>query len=218
MKKVVTALGPCPLATNIAAISFVGRRLGSPRHVLLGGLLYTLGRSLAYAMLGALLAGSLLAAPALSQALQKYLNQALGPLLVLVGMFLLDLLSAGTSGSAWMARLQERVGRHGLWGAGVLGILFALSFCPISAALFFGSLVPLAVANESGVLLPAIYGVGTGLPVLVLAVVVALGARSLGTVFRKVSVFEKWARRVTGVVFIAVGIYLTLVYVFGVFT
>jgi cytochrome c biogenesis protein CcdA len=115
-----------------------------------------------------------------------------------------------------MARLQERVGRRGLWGAGLLGVLFALSFCPISAALFFGSLIPLAVSNESGVLLPAVYGAGTGLPVLVVSIAVALGARSVGATFRKLAAFEKWARRVTGGVFVLVGIYLTLVYVFGV--
>lgn len=213
---VLTSISPCPLATNLAAISYVGRRLENPRQVFLGGLVYTLGRALAYAVLGALLVASLLHAPVLSHVLQKYLNQALGPLLIIIGMFLLELLSFGSTGFAWMARLQERVGQRGLWGAGALGILFALSFCPISAALFFGSLIPLAIANESGVLLPAVYGVGTGLPVLVLAVVVAMGAKSIGTAFRKLRAFEKWARRVTGVVFVVVGIYLTLVYVFGV--
>jgi len=95
-------------------------------------------------------------------------------------------------------------------------VLFALSFCPISAALFFGSLIPLAVSNESGVLLPSVYGLGTGAPVLVTAVVVAAGAKSIGAAFRKMTAFEKWARRATGVIFIGVGVYLSLVYVFGV--
>ena len=189
-----------------------------PRQVLLGGLAYTLGRALAMAVLGALLVSSLLAAPVLSQVLRKTLNQGLGPLLVLIGMFLLELLSLGKSGTGWSARFQERLGNRGIWGAGLLGVLFALSFCPISAVLFFGSLIPLAAANESGVLLPSIYGVGTGLPVLVLAILVALGARSIGSAFDKLTVFEKWARRVTGIVFIVVGIYLTLVHVFGLFS
>ena len=103
-----------------------------------------------------------------------------------------------------------------MWGAFLLGFMFALSFCPISAALFFGSLIPLAVANESVVVLPAVYGIGTALPVLVVAIVVALGARSVSVAFRMLSSFEKWARPVTGVVFVVVGIYLTLAYVFGV--
>ena len=213
---VLTSISPCPLATNIAAISFVGRRLENPRLVLLGGLLYTLGRALAYGILGVLLVTSLLNAPVLALVLQKYLNQILGPLLIVMGMFLLELLSVGSGGRGGaFAGLQERAARHGVWGALVLGFLFALSFCPISAALFFGSLIPLAVANESGVLLPTVYGIGTGLPVLIVALVVALGAKSIGTAFQKLSAFEKWARRVTGVVFVGVGIYLTLVYVFG---
>ncbi len=214
---VLTSISPCPLATNIAAISYVGRRLDSPWHVLLGGLVYTAGRALTYGILGVLLVESLLNAPVLSMLLQKYLNKALGPLLILVGMFLLGLIAlpAG-SGGGLAARFKDRLGNRGLVGALLLGILFALSFCPISAALFFGSLIPLAVAHESGLLLPSVYGVGTGLPVLIVAVVVMLGARSLATAFNRMTAFEKWARRVTGVVFIGAGIYLTLVYVFRV--
>ncbi|HOU54517.1 MAG TPA: aromatic aminobenezylarsenical efflux permease ArsG family transporter [Myxococcota bacterium] len=213
---VLTSISPCPLATNIAAISFVGRRLETPRIVLVGGVLYTLGRALAYGILGILLVTSLLSAPVLAHILQKYLNQVLGPLLIVIGMFLLELISFGNRGGGMFPGLQERAARHGVWGALLLGFLFALSFCPISAALFFGSLIPLAVANESGVLLPVVYGVGTGLPVLGVALVVALGARSIGIAFQKMSAFEKWARPITGGVFILVGIYLTLVYVFGV--
>jgi len=212
----LTSISPCPLATNLAAISYVGRRLEKPRLVLLGGLLYTLGRALTYGLLGALLVSSLLNAPHLAQFLQRHLNQALGPLLILIGMFLLELLALPTSRGSFLARFQERAGQKGLVGAFLLGVLFALSFCPISAALFFGSLIPLAVANESGFLLPSLYGVGTAVPVLVLSLVVALGARSIGGLFTRLTAFETWARRVTGVVFVVAGIYLTLVYVFGV--
>lgn len=112
--------------------------------------------------------------------------------------------------------MEVAVAAPSAWWLGLLGVLFALSFCPISAALFFGSLVPLAVANDSGLLLPAVYGLGTGLPVLALAFVVAAGAKSIGTAFRWLSVFEKWARRTTGAVFIVVGIYLSLEQVCGV--
>jgi len=213
---VLTSVSPCPLATNIAAISYVGRRLDDPRQVVWGGVLYTLGRALAYGVLGALLVASLLHAPAVSGVLQRALNRLLGPLLVVVGMFLLDLWSLPGRGTAGWERLASRLAGRGLWGALALGVLFALSFCPLSAALFFGSLVPLAVARESGVLLPVAYGVGTGLPVLVVAVAVSLGVRSVGRAFDRLAAFDRWARRITGVVFVGVGIYLTLVYVFGV--
>ncbi|HUV74282.1 MAG TPA: aromatic aminobenezylarsenical efflux permease ArsG family transporter [Anaerolineae bacterium] len=215
---VLTSLGPCPLATNIAALSFVGKRVASPRHVFLAGLAYTLGRSLTYLCLGVLLVGSLLSAPYVSHALQKYMNRLLGPVLIIVGMLLLEMLSFDLSTSAPTERMKGWVESWGIWGAGLLGIGFALSFCPVSAVLFFGSLIPLAVSAGSPVLLPALYGVGTGLPVFVFASLMALGARSIGETFGSVARLEYWARRLTGVVFVLVGIYYCLVYIFGVFS
>ena len=213
---ILTSVSPCPLATNIAAISYVGRNVESPRRVLAGGLLYTIGRVLTYTLLGALLVSSVLSAPSAALMLQKYLNQVLGPVLILVGMLLLELITFGSFGAGLATRLQARADRWGILGALLLGIVFSLSFCPVSAALFFGSLLTLAIKARSGVLLPAVYGIGTGLPVVAFAILVALGARSIGKVFDRVALFEKWARRVTGVVFIGVGIYLTLIYIFRV--
>ena len=111
---------------------------------------------------------------------------------------------------------QRYAEKGGIWGAGLLGIVFALSFCPPSAALFFGSLIPVCVKHGSPVMLPSVYGLGTALPVVVFAVLIAVGAGSLGKVFNKLTQFEWWARRITGAVFIVVGVYLTLEYVFGV--
>jgi cytochrome c-type biogenesis protein len=213
---ILTSVSPCPLATNVAAISFIGRRLESPRWVLVSGLLYTAGRVLTYTVLGILLVSSVLSAPSVALALQRYMNQVLGPVLILVGMLLLEILTFGSFGSGLAARLQKRADRWGVLGALLLGVVFALSFCPVSATLFFGSLLTIAVKARSGILLPAVYGIGTGLPVLVFAILIAAGARSLAKVFDKVTVFERWARRVTGVVFLGIGIYYTLVYVFRV--
>jgi len=213
---ILTSISPCPLATNIAAISFVGRRVGSPWKVFLTGLLYTLGRMLTYLGLGVALVSSLLSAPYVSHLLQKYMNQLLGPLLILVGMVLLELLALNLSAGGIGEKLQKRVESMGMAGALLLGVVFALTFCPVSAALFFGSLIPVAVKVESGVVLPAVFGAATGLPVLVFAVLIALGAKSLGKAFNRVSGFEKWARRITGTVFILVGIYYSLTQVFGV--
>jgi len=212
---ILTSISPCPLATNIAAISFVGRRVESPAKALLAGVLYTAGRTLTYVVLGVLLVSSLLSAPYLSHALQKYMNKALGPLLILVGMVLLELISLGGSGSGVSERTQRRVEAMGVWGALLLGVLFALSFCPVSAALFFGSLLPMALRFESGVILPSAYGVATGLPVLVFAVLIARGARRVGQAYNKLVPFEKWARRITGAVFVLVGVYYCLTYIFG---
>lgn len=213
---VLTSVSPCPLATNVAAVSFIGRRLENPRRVLLSGLLYTVGRMLTYVVLGVLLVSSVLNAPAVALFLQKYMNQVLGPLLILVGMLLLGLLSFGGFGGGLAQRVQHRADRWGLAGSLLLGVVFALSFCPVSAALFFGSLIPVAIKADSGVLLPSLYGVGTGLPVFAFALLIALGFRSLAGVFNRVKAVEVWARRITGGAFIAIGIYYTLVYVFRV--
>ena len=214
---ILTSISPCPLATNITAMSFVARRVGRPSVVLLSGVLYTLGRVLTYLVLGVLLVTSLLSAPQLSLALQKNMNRALGPILILVGMVLLDLLVLPRLGRGTMARAGERVGGWGVWGAGLLGILFALAFCPVSAALFFGSLLPLAVKVGSRATIPALYGVGTAVPVLLFAGLLAAGSQSVSRVFERLTGLEKWARRATGAVFVAAGIYYTLVHLFRAF-
>ncbi len=213
---ILTSISPCPLAMNITAISYVGRRVDNPRRVLGAGLFYTAGRALTYTVLGALLVASLLAAPRLSHMLQKYMNLALGPLLIIIGMVLLELISFSRRGGGVSDRMQRRVDRFGTWGALLLGIVFALSFCPVSAALFFGSLLALAVGHESGVIIPAVYGIGTGLPVLVFAILIAFGANRMGKAYNNLAAFEFWARRITGAVFIAAGIYYSLTYIFGV--
>ncbi|HEY5996175.1 MAG TPA: aromatic aminobenezylarsenical efflux permease ArsG family transporter, partial [Candidatus Deferrimicrobiaceae bacterium] len=161
----LTAISPCPLTTNIAAVSFIGRQYSHPARVTLAGLAYVSGRVAAYVALGALLAGGLLSAPAVSTFLQHWMNAVLGPILILVGMLLLGLLAfeAG-AGSARGARMKERAAQGGVPGAFVLGVLFALSFCPISGALFLGSLVPLALTHEAPVFFPLLYGIGTGAP------------------------------------------------------
>ena len=211
---ILTSISPCPLATNIAAVSFVGRRVDSPGSVILAGSLYTLGRALTYAFLGVLLVSSLLSAPAVSHALQKYMNLVLGPVLILVGMILLELISFGFGGSGINAGLQKRVEGLGAWGAGLLGILFALSFCPTSAALFFGSLLPLALQQDSGIVLPLAFGAATGLPVLVFSLLIGMGANRVAHAYNRVASFEIWARRITGVLFILTGIYFSLTQIF----
>lgn len=142
---ILTSVSPCPLATNITAISFVSRKTGSPVGVLLTGLLYTVGRALVYVAIAMLLVTSLLSAPAVSLTLQMWMNKLLGPILILVGMVMLGLVRIRFRGRGMSERLQHRVEGWGLLGALALGMLFALSFCPVSATLFFGSLLPLAL-------------------------------------------------------------------------
>lgn len=213
---ILTSISPCPLATNIAAISYVGRNAGNSGLVLASSALYTLGRVAAYAVIGSLVVASLLSAPGVSVWLQKNMNLFLGPFLVLVGMILLGLIELPFLKGNGLNWARTRVEKLGLAGSGLLGILFALSFCPVSAALFFGSLVPLAIANESKMLLPAVYGVGTGIPVLIFAVMLAFGKNSFGKFFGQVTGAEKWLRAITGVSVLLVGVYITLQQVYHV--
>jgi len=211
---VLTAISPCPLATNVAAISFIGRRVTSPRAALLTGLLYTLGRSLVYIAIAAVLVSSLLSAPAVSAALQKYMNKLLGPVLILVGMVLIGLIEFRASGSKLGERMGRRVADWGVWAGLVLGVVFALSFCPASAALYFAGLIPLAIKCESSVFLPLVFGIGTALPVVGFAVLIVFSAQAVGKAFDRIRAVELWARRLTGAVFIVVGLYFCLAFVF----
>jgi len=142
------------------------------------------------------------------------MNKIIGPVLIIAGLVLLKIIPVKLRGSQSLEKLTKRIGDWGVWGSGLLGFIFALSFCPISAALFFGSVIPLAVKAHSSVLIPTCYGLGTALPVFGFAVVVAFGTRYLGTVFDKMTLLERWARIITGVIFIAVGIYFCLTYIF----
>lgn len=211
---VLTSLSPCPLATNLAAVSYLGRDVERAGRVWLSGMAYSAGRAVTYALLGAGVSAGLLAIPALSMVLQRTMNRLLGPLLVLTGMVLLGLLSLPFSTRAGSAGLWERLGRARLPGALALGILFALSFCPVSAALFFGSLLPLALQNRSPWLFPAVYGLGTGLPVLAAAGFLAAGSHALARALDRVQAFERHARFLTGGVLVAVGIYLSVRFIF----
>lgn len=212
---VLTSISPCPLATNVAAISFVARNLGSSQKVLWSGVLYSVGRMLVYIVIAVLAVASLLSLPEVSFFLETNMHKIIGPLLIIVGIILLDLLPISFSTSFLSNSLQDRAGRWGIWGSGLLGVVFALSFCPLSAALFFGSLIPLAVDGKSAVLMPSAFGIGTALPVVVLALVIAFGVKSLGKFFDKLTQVEKWVRKATAFIFIAAGLYLLLQSILG---
>jgi cytochrome c-type biogenesis protein len=207
---ILTSISPCPLATNIAAVSFVARNLGSSLKVLWSGILYAVGRMLVYVGIAVLAVASLLSLPEVSFYLETHMRMIIGPLLIVVGIVLLEVLPISFSASFAGGSLQEKAGKWGIWGSGILGIIFALAFCPLSAALFFGSLIPLAVDGKSAILMPSLYGLGTALPVVAFAFVMAFGVKSIGRIFDRLTQIEKWARTLTAFVFIGVGLYLLL--------
>lgn len=209
---ILTSISPCPLATNIAAISFLSKKIVHPKIVFISGVLYTAGRMLAYAILGFLIVKSLLSVPIAANLLQKYMNKALGPILIIAALFLLDMLKINIPSLTISEKKQKDLAGSGIFGALILGFIFALSFCPLSAALFFGSLIPLAVNNKFGLSLPFVYGIGTGLPVLIFALGIALGVSSLSRWFHRIAKLEVYARKITGAIFIAVGAYYIWTY------
>jgi cytochrome c-type biogenesis protein len=207
---ILTSISPCPMATNVAAISFVARDLGSSRRVLWSGILYSAGRMFAYIAIAVLAVASLLSLPEVSFYLETYMHKIIGPLLIAVGIMLLNVLPFSFSASFFSNSVKEKAGSWGLWGSGLLGFVFALTFCPLSAALFFGSLIPLAIDSKSSVVMPLVYGMGTALPVVAFAIVIAFGVKSIGRIFDKLTRMEQWARKSTAVVFIGAGFYLLL--------
>lgn len=232
---ILTSISPCPLTTNLAAISYVGRKVGSPRAVLGAGLLYTAGRCTAYLLLAMVLAGTALSSRTVSVFLQEWMGLVLAPIFLLLGMFLVGLITTDLGGTSLSERMQQRIDAMGIWGALPLGVLFAVSFCPTSAAWFFG-LLALVFGSEAGavtqllarmgisppevampggtVILPLVYGIGTALPVLLVAFLLAYSAQSVGKAFSALSKTEWWARQATGWLFIALGVYFALKEVF----
>ena len=213
----LTSISPCPLATNIAAVSFLSKKIAHPLMVFSSGLAYTIGRMAAYAVLGWFIISSLLGVPEVAQFLQRYMTKALGPILIITGLFLLEVFTLRLPNFSLSQKHHNRLVDSGAPGAFLLGFVFALAFCPVSAALFFGSLIPLALNSKIGTLLPFIYGIGTGLPVLAFAVAIALGVTSISHWFNKITRIEYYTRKITGIIFVLVGLYYTGIYIMKLF-
>ncbi|MCK9604739.1 MAG: aromatic aminobenezylarsenical efflux permease ArsG family transporter [Candidatus Omnitrophica bacterium] len=214
---ILTSISPCPLATNVAAISFLAKKITHPFLVLISGIAYTVGRMVSYAVLGFVLINSILGIPEVAQFLQKYMTKALGPVLIITGLILLGIIKINFPGLSFSQKHQNKLVEAGVPGAFLLGAIFALAFCPVSAALFFGSLIPLALQSKLGAALPFVYGIGTGLPVLAFAVAIAAGVTSLSHWFHKLTRLEYYMRIVTGLTFVLVGIYYISVYILKLF-
>jgi cytochrome c-type biogenesis protein len=213
---ILTSVSPCPLATNIAAIGFVGREVTRPAAVLMSAFAYMAGRMLTYVVLAFILAAGVLAIPDVSFFLEKYANSVLGPILILTGMFVLDLLRLNLPDFDKSAVAGSLASKCGAAAPFAMGAVFALAFCPVSGALYFGSLMPLTLKFKSSLIIPVVYAVGSALPVVLASLLLSVGAKSVGETFNLMSAFESKARRATGIVFVAAGIYLSLKYSFRV--
>lgn len=207
----MTAISPCPLATNITAIGFISRDLENSQRVFRSGLIYTLGRAISYTLLAVML---YLGANQLDMSMifQGWGEKVLGPVLIIIGLLMLDVINIRFPA---FSRLTERIGESGkgsYWGALLLGMAFALAFCPYSGVLYFMMLIPMTISSASGLYLPVIYAVATGLPVIIFAWLLAYAVGNVAKLYRHLKTFELWFRRVVAVMFIAVGIYYIVIF------
>jgi len=202
----MTAISPCPLATNISAIAFIGKNITDKKTVLLKGVIYTLGRAFTYTAIGLLFFFGL-GEVGLSGFFQRYGEKILGPVLVIIGLFMLGVFKLNIPGIGKLTEKMENQAGKGYWGVFLLGAVFALAFCPYSGVLYFVMLIPMTVASAQGLYLPVVFAIATGLPVILFAWMIAYAVGSVGTIYNKIKVFELWFRRVVAVLFIGVGIY-----------
>jgi len=204
----LTAISPCPMATNIAAIAYVSRRVTDRRYAVMTGILYTLGRMFSYSILGILIIVAGLEIPGAASFLQDFGERVLGPLLIVVGLVMLNIDRLSFSlGAGKLSSIGGKVADWGMIGGFLLGVLFALAFCPYSAVLFFGVLIPLALKSTGGVTLPAVFAIGTGLPVLVFGILISAGVAKVSAWLNALTRAEKVIRVVVSIIFIGVGIY-----------
>lgn len=205
----LTAISPCPLATNITAIGFISKDIGNRNKIFLGGLLYTLGRVVAYTVLGIILISILKEGSSmfsLQKGINEYSEMLIAPVLILVGVFMLfgDRLNLPKFGFSGTGRTEKLKGNL---GSLLLGVLFALAFCPTSGLFYFGMLIPMSATEPGGYLLPVVYAVATGLPVVLVAWILAYSVAGIGKFYNRIQIFQKWFNRVVAALFIAVGIY-----------
>ncbi|NVK08480.1 MAG: sulfite exporter TauE/SafE family protein [Tenacibaculum sp.] len=208
----MTAISPCPLATNITATAFISKNISSKRKVFLSGLLYSLGRGFSYTAIGLILyfgASKFHIARFFNQNGEKYL----GPLLIIIGLIMLNIIKLNfLSKSNFQEKLSEKFKNKGLIGSFLIGVIFALAFCPYSGALFFGMLIPMTIASVNGLYLPIVFALGTGLPVILFTYLIAFTVGKVGVFYKRITKIEKVMRTIAGIVFILTGLYYAFIF------
>jgi cytochrome c-type biogenesis protein len=207
----MTAISPCPLATNISAIGFISRDLDDRRKVFLNGLVYTLGRVISYTALAVIIYFGA-SKMDVAKIFQGWGEKILGPLLIIIGLLMLDIIKIKFPG---FSRLSEKIGeksKGSYWSTLLLGMIFALAFCPYSGVIYFVMLIPMSIASASGLYLPVVFAIATGLPVIIFAWLLAYAVGNVGKLYNQIKTFEIWFRRVVAVVFIGVGIYYVVIF------
>jgi cytochrome c-type biogenesis protein len=209
----MTAISPCPLATNITAIGFISKDVEHQKKVFRNGLIYTLGRAISYTLLAVII---FIGADQfkISGWFQQYGEKILGPLLIIIGLFMLDLIKIKFPGMSGLTKRFQENGTSNYWEVLLLGIVFALAFCPYSGVLYFGMLIPMTISSASGLYLPVVFAFATGIPVIIFAWLLAYTVSGVGKLYNSLKIFEIWFRRVISVIFIVIGIYYVIIIYF----
>ncbi len=207
----MTAISPCPLATNITAIAYIGKDIDDKKRVFLNGLIYTLGRAISYTTIGLIFFFGA-SQFKLSSFFQQWGEKLLGPALLLIGLLMFGFLKININGVNNIIQKYTQNRKVSFWSVLIIGILFALAFCPYSAVLFFGLLIPITIASAKGLYLPIIYALATGLPVIIFAYLLAFTVSSVGKFYNSIQKIEKWFRYMVAAIFSGVGIYYSLIY------
>ncbi len=207
----MTAISPCPLATNISAIGFISRDIENRRRVFIKGLVYTLGRAVAYTGLGVILFFGA-SKMHVTMLFQGWGEKLLGPLLIIIGLLMLDFIRIKFPGFSGLTEKMGERSKRSYWGTLLLGMVFAMAFCPYSGVLYFAMLIPMTITSVSGLYLPVVFAFATGLPVIIFAWLLAYAVGNVGKLYNQIKTFELWFRRVVAVVFILVGIYYIAVF------
>lgn len=207
----MTAVSPCPLATNITAIGFISKDIENRRKVFFNGLVYTFGRAISYTSIGVVffLGASKFK---VSGFLHTWGEKLLGPLLIIIGLFMLDLIRLNFPAFNRLNERMEAKSKSGFWGVLLLGVVFALAFCPYSGVLYFGMLIPLTISSASGLYLPIVFALATGIPVIIFAWLLAFSMGKVGGIYNNIRIFEKWFRKVVALLFVVVGLYYVWIF------
>jgi len=210
----MTAISPCPLATNITAIAYISKNANNKRKTLLNGVFYTLGRMFTYVALASLIVWFGVNIQGIALFLQRYGQRLLGPLLIIIGIIMLEIIQVKLfKSNPKLDTLKQKLARKGFIGSFLLGVIFALAFCPFSAVLFFGMLIPLAITAGDGIIIPSVFALATGLPVIILSFILVYSVSKLGKIMKKIQTFERWMRKLVAVTFIIVGLYYAMVWI-----
>lgn len=210
---ILTSISPCPLATNITAVAFISKDIENKKRVFYSGLIYTLGRAISYTTIGIIF---FFGANQFKVAgfLQKYGERIIGPVLIIIGLFMLNLIKIKLPFSGKLSETLERKAEKGsLWGVLLMGIAFALAFCPYSGVIYFGMLIPMTISSASGLYLPFVFAIGTGLPVIIISYLIAFTMSGVGNFYKQVKSFEFWFRRIAAIVFIGAGLYYIIQFI-----